>query len=80
VIKGQLFLGQDHFIDQIKHLMRGKEKLKEITREQSYVARPPLNEILPHQDKKLKNQAIDQVHLKYGYTLIRYCRISWHAL
>jgi len=80
VIKGQLFLGQDHFIDQIKHLMRGKEKLKEITREQSYVTRPPLNEILPHQDKKLKNQAIDQVHLKYGYTLIRYCRISWHAL
>jgi len=64
-----LFLGQDNFIDKIKHLLRGKEKLKEITREQRYVARPPLNEILLHQDKKLKNQAIYQAYLKYGYTL-----------
>jgi len=26
-IKGQLFLGQGNFIEEIKHLMRGKEKL-----------------------------------------------------
>jgi hypothetical protein len=31
-INGQLFLGQENFADEIKHLMRGKEKLKEITR------------------------------------------------
>jgi len=69
LLNGQLFLGQENFIDKIKHLLRGKEKLKEITREQRYVARPPLNEILLHQDKKLKNQAIYQAYLKYGYTL-----------
>jgi hypothetical protein len=32
--KGQLFLGQENFIAKIKHLIRGKERLKEITREQ----------------------------------------------
>ena len=68
-IKGQLFLGNEHFTDKIRHLIRGKEKLKEITREKRYVARPSLNEILPQEDKKLKNQAIYQAYLKHGYTL-----------
>ena len=68
-IKGQLFLGQENFIDEIKHLMRGKEKLKEITREQRYVTRPPLNEILKHKDKKSKEQVMYEAHLQYGYTL-----------
>ena len=64
-----MFLGQDNFIDKIKDLIRGKEKLKEITREKRYVVRPSLNEILPQEDKKLKNQAIYKAYLKYGYTL-----------
>ena len=33
------------------------------------LTRPPLNEILPQEDKKLKNQAIYKVYLKHGYTL-----------
>lgn len=69
MIKGQLFLGQDNFVDNIKDLLRVKEKLKEITREQRYVTSPPLNEILPQEDKRLKNQAIYQAYSKYGYPL-----------
>jgi len=68
-IKGQLFLGQENFIENIKHLMRGKEKLKEIPREQRYIARPPLNEIFKCKDKKSKDQVIYEAHLQYGYTL-----------
>ena len=68
-IKGQLFLGQENFIENIKHLMRGKEKLKEITREQRYVTRPALNEIFKLKDKKSKDQAMYEAHLQYGYTL-----------
>ncbi len=68
-IKGQLFLGQDNFIDEIKHLMQGKENLKEITREQRYVTRLPLNEILKYKDKKSKDQAMYEAHQQYGYTL-----------
>ena len=68
-IRGQLFLGQDNFIDKIKHLMSGKENLKEITKKQRYLTRPPLNKILQYQDKKSKDQAMHKAHLKYGYTL-----------
>jgi len=68
-IKGQLFLGQENFIDEIKHLMRGKEKLKEITREQRYLTRPALNEIFKSKDKKSKEQVIYEAHLQHGYTL-----------
>jgi len=68
-IKGQLFLGQDNFIDKIKHLMSGKENLKEITKKQRYVTRPPLNEILQYQDKKLRDQTMYEAHQQYGYTL-----------
>lgn len=68
-IKGQLFLGQENFIDEIKHLIRDKEKLKEIPRKQRFVTRPPLNEILKYQDKKSKDQAIYEACLQYGYTL-----------
>ena len=68
-IKGQLFLGQEHFTDKIEHLLQGKEKLKEISKDQRYVTRLPLNEILKYKDKKSKNQAIYIAHLQYGYTL-----------
>ena len=68
-IKGQLFLGQENFIDEIKHLMRGKEKLKEITRKQRYLTRPTLNEIFEPKDQKSKDQVMYEAHLQYGYTL-----------
>jgi DNA-binding MarR family transcriptional regulator len=49
-----LFLGQENFIEEIKHLMRGKEKLKEIFK---------------GKDKKSKDQVMYEAHLQYGYTL-----------
>ena len=64
-----MFLGQENFIDEIKHLMRGKEKLKEITRKQRYVTKLPLNEIFKLKDQKSKDQAMYEAHLQYGYTL-----------
>ena len=64
-----MFLGQENFIDEIKHLISGKEKLKEITRKQRYVTRPPLNEIFQPKDQKSKEQVMYEAHLHYGYTL-----------
>ena len=49
-------------------MIRGKEKLKEITRKQRYVNKLPLNEILKYQDK-LKDQAMYEAYLQYGYIL-----------
>jgi len=68
-VKGQLFLGQDNFIDKINHLMSVKENLKEITKKQLYVTRPPLNEIFEPKDQKSRDQAMYEAHLQHGYTL-----------
>jgi REP element-mobilizing transposase RayT len=68
-IKGQLFLGQENFIEEIKHLLRDKEKLKEISREQRYLTRPALKEIFKAKDQKSKDQVMYEAHLQYGYTL-----------
>ncbi|MGB6606921.1 MAG: transposase, partial [Atribacterota bacterium] len=61
-IKGQLFLGQENFIDKIKHLMSVTENLREITKKQRYVTRLSLNEILKYQDKKSRDQAMYEAH------------------
>jgi hypothetical protein len=64
-----LFLGQENFIEEIKHLRRGKEKLKEITRKQRYLTKPALKEIFEPKDKKSKDQVMYEAHLQYVYTL-----------
>lgn len=66
-VKGQLFLGEDSFIERFQQLMKDKETLKEIPRLQRYVARPLLEEIL--KKRKLEDVSIYRAHVKYGYTL-----------
>ncbi|KPK87063.1 addiction module toxin RelE [bacterium SM23_31] len=68
-VKGQFILGTESFIAEIKLLMKGKEKIKEIPRVQRYISRPSLNKILAHKDKKSKGKAMYKAHVKYGYTL-----------
>ena len=68
-VKGQLFLGKESFMDQVEHLLQGKEKLKEISKKPRYITRPPLDEVLKYRDKKKRNQALYKAHLQYGYTL-----------
>jgi hypothetical protein len=68
-IKGQLFLGQENFIEEIKPLLRGKERLKEIPIEQRYLTKPALKEIFKGQNQKSKDQVMYEAHLQYGYTL-----------
>ena len=49
--------------------MRGKEELKEITREQRYVTRPPLNEIFQPKHKKSKEQVMYDMRLAYSMAI-----------
>ncbi|GAJ08417.1 unnamed protein product, partial [marine sediment metagenome] len=67
--KNQLFLGKASFRDQMRILLQGKEKLKEIPIKQRFMTRPPLDEVLKYQDKKKRNQAMHIAHLQYAYTL-----------
>ncbi len=50
-------------------MLRGKERLKEITRKQRYLTSSPLKEIFKPQDQKSKDQVMYEAHLQYGYTL-----------
>lgn len=68
-IKGQLYLGDENFIDKIKKLIKNKETLKEIPKTQWYIAKPSLEDIFKHKNKKLIDKAAYEAHVRYGYTL-----------
>lgn len=68
-VRGQLYLGDESFIDKIKKLIRGKETLKEIPRMQRYITKPLLEDILKYKDKKPRDNAVFEAHIRYGYTL-----------
>lgn len=68
-VKGQLYLGDESFIDKIKNLIRGKETLTEIPKMQRCITKPSLEEIFKHGDKKTKDRAAHEAHVRYGYTL-----------
>jgi REP element-mobilizing transposase RayT len=58
-LKGQIYLGDERFIGQIKEFIRGKETIKEIPRPQRYITRPPLGEILKYRgDKNLMEKVV----------------------
>lgn len=68
-VKGQLYLGKKTFMDQIGHLLQGKDKLIEIPRKQRYINRLSLKKILNYQNKNQRDQVIYIAHLEYAYTL-----------
>ncbi|MFA4830310.1 MAG: transposase, partial [Thermodesulfovibrionales bacterium] len=68
-VRGQLYLGDEKFLDKIKKLIRGKETLKEIPRTQRYITKPSLEDILKYKDKKIRDNAVFEAHIRYGYTL-----------
>jgi len=68
-VKGQLYLGDESFFNKIKGFIRGKEALKEIPRMQRYITKPSPDEIFKHGVKKLKDKAVHEAHIRYGYTL-----------
>ncbi|MEK6582627.1 MAG: transposase [Nitrospirota bacterium] len=68
-VRGQLYLGDEKFLDKIKKLIRGQETLKEIPRMQRYITKPLLEDILKYKDKKPRDNAVFEAHIRYGYTL-----------
>jgi putative transposase len=71
-LQGQIFLGDRGFIEQCKSAIGVPTDLKEIPRSQRYADRPALAELFHDrvkQDKVLRNKAIYDAHVTYGYTL-----------
>ncbi|MDI6891476.1 MAG: transposase [Actinomycetota bacterium] len=71
-VKGQIFLGSEAFMGELKERLWGKENIKEIPRNQRYLARPSLGKLFGSKElsgKQQRNQIIREAALKYGYTL-----------
>jgi len=71
-IQGQIFLGEEGFVEKFKDLLADKEQIKEIPRHQRYAGRPGLSDIFKQEktkDKNKRNRNICTAHLKFGYTL-----------
>jgi REP element-mobilizing transposase RayT len=71
-LKGQIFLGTDEFIKQLRGLLDEKQRIKEVPRVQRYVARPPLKGLFKGKkgkERTAEDRAIDNAYVCYGYTM-----------
>jgi REP element-mobilizing transposase RayT len=74
-LKGQIFLGTDGFIKQLRGFLDEKEKIKEVPRLQRYVARPSLSGLFrgkkrkERKERKAEDKTIYSAYVRYGYTM-----------
>jgi predicted DNA-binding transcriptional regulator len=69
-LRGQILLGDDVFVQKFKDLLKDKEEVKEIPRQQRYSSRPALRKLFKKiKTKAVRNEMIYQAHMGHGYTL-----------
>jgi len=71
-LRGQIFLGDERFVERSKGVLGEKNDLDEIPRIQRYANRPQLSELLGVgviSSKRQRDEAIHEAHVRYGYTL-----------
>jgi len=71
-LKGQIFLGDEGFIEKLSGLLKGKEKVKEIPRTQRYATRPSLKEFFEEEvmkNRRSRDEAVYRAYSHNGYTL-----------
>ncbi len=71
-LKGQIFLGTEEFIQNLRGLLEKKVKIKEVPRAQRYVARPSLRGLLRgkrERGKAAEDKAIYDAYVRYGYPM-----------
>ncbi|MBF0505983.1 MAG: transposase [Nitrospirae bacterium] len=71
-LKGQVLLGDEGFVENLKDALSSKTIIKEIPRIQRHVHRPLLQELLKEKeiiDKQKRNQAMRDAHIQHGYLL-----------
>ncbi len=69
-LKGQVFLGDELFLQKMGRLLDDKEELREIPRTQRLAARPRLRELVGNkdQDKEALAGRVHQAFARHGYT------------
>lgn len=71
-LKGRMLLGTEDFIARIRDMVREREHLAEIPREQRYAGRPSLDALLPPEkltEKKARDKAAYRAYVEHGYTM-----------
>jgi hypothetical protein len=71
-LQGQIFLGQEGFVETMRTVLTGARTLHEIPRQQRYADRPALEDLFgrnPSLSKAERNRLIYEAHLHYGYSL-----------
>lgn len=71
-VQGQVVLGGDSFVEEMRAFLENGSKTAEVTKEQRLIGRPSLPELIPpsiRTDKPKRNAAIVKACLHYGYTL-----------
>ena len=72
VLKGQILLGSEGFINELVPLIGEKGQSGELPKAQRLVHRPELKTIFPARiraDRAMRNEAIRKAYLEYGYTM-----------
>ncbi len=71
-LKGQILLGTEDFVGNLKGMLKGKEQVGEVPRIQRYAGRPSLDVQFARGKvvtRKAREKCIRQAYMKYGYTL-----------
>jgi REP element-mobilizing transposase RayT len=68
-LRGQIYLGDDSFVLEMKSLVQNSSTLAEIPRIQRYADRPALKELFQVIGRSERNRAITAAHVTCGYTL-----------
>jgi hypothetical protein len=71
-LRGQIFLGQEGFVEAMRAVLTEARTLPEIPRQQGYADRPALEELFgrsPSPSKAQRNRLIYEAHIHYGYSL-----------
>jgi hypothetical protein len=71
-LKGQIFLGTEEFIGQLRELLNEKKDMKELPKLQRHVARPSLSDLIKTKkgkERKTEGKAIYAAYVRYGYSM-----------
>jgi REP element-mobilizing transposase RayT len=71
-LKGQIFLGTEEFIGQLRELLNEKKDMKEVPKLQRHVARPSLSDLIKTKKgkkRKTEGKAIYAAYVRCGYTM-----------
>ena len=67
-LKGQIFLGEDTFVEKFMDYLKGHEGIREIPKRQRYINRPSLDRLFERDALRKRDKKIAEATERYGYS------------